>query len=216
MRVAIAGGHGGVARHLTRILHARGDEALALVRRPSHLTDVAADGAEPVLCDLEAIGPRELADALGEADAVVFAAGAGRGSGVARKETVDYGAAVKLIEAAELAGARRYVMVSSFRADPEAPGDDVFDVYLRAKGRADEVLRASGLDYTIVRPASLTDQPGTGHVLLAPDISPPASVPREDVAAVLAAVLSQPSTFGVTTDLASGNVPIVEAVAALG
>ena len=210
MLVAIAGGHGKVALHLARVLRERGDDVRSLIRRPEHADDVREAGGEPVVCDLESASADELVPAVEGADAVVFAAGAGPGSGPERKETVDYGGAVKLIEAAKQAGIARYVIVSSVGADPDAAGDG-FAVYLRAKGRADAALAASGLEYTIVRPGRLTDDSGTGRVRVARD----GEVPREDVAAVLAAVLHEPRTAGLTFDLVGGDAPIDAAVAAL-
>jgi uncharacterized protein YbjT (DUF2867 family) len=156
----------------------------------------------------------DLAAHLDGADAVVFAAGAGPGSGPERKRTVDLGGALKLIDAATAAGVRRYVMVSSIGADPSREGDDTFSVYLRAKGQADVELQASGLDYTIVRPASLTDDPGSGRVRLADHVGG-GSISRADVAAVLAAVLDEPATAGSTFELASGDVPVEQAMASL-
>jgi uncharacterized protein YbjT (DUF2867 family) len=211
MLVAIAGGHGKVALRLARVLRERGDDARSLIRRPEHGDDVREAGGEPVLCDLEAAGEDEVAAAIEGADAVVFAAGAGPGSGPERKETVDYGGAVKLIDAAKRAGISRYVIVSSVGADPNASGDDTFAVYLRAKGKADAALAASGLDYTIVRPGRLTDDPGAGRIRTARD----GEIPREDVAATLAAVLHEPRTAGLTFELVGGDDPVEEAVAAL-
>jgi uncharacterized protein YbjT (DUF2867 family) len=211
MRIAIAGGHGQIALKLTRILSDRGDEIRSLIRNPDHAGDVGEAGAEPVVCDLEAASPDDVAEAIEGVDAVVFAAGAGPGSGPERKETMDYGGAVKLIDAAKRAGISRYVIVSSVGADPAAPGDDTFAVYLRAKGKADAALAASGLDYTIVRPGRLTDAPGTGRVRIGRD----GEIARDDVAATLAAVLHEPRTVGRTFDLVGGDVPIEDAVAAL-
>src|SRR4051794_10245306 len=167
MVVAIAGGHGKIGLRLTRLLSAQGDEVRSLIRRAEQADDVRAAGGEPVVCDLEAVGDDEVAEAVRGAGAIVFAAGAGPGSGQERKRTMDYGGAVKLIAAAGATGIRRYVIVSSIGADPDAPGDDTFAVYLQAKGRADADLAASGLDHTIVRPGGLTDDPGTGRVALA-------------------------------------------------
>src|SRR5919108_4122276 len=163
MRVAIAGGHGQIALRLTRLLRERGDEIRSLIRNPDHADDVREAGAEPVVCDLEAASEEEVDEAVDAADAIVFAAGAGPGSGPERKETMDYGGVVKLIAAAKAQGIRRYVIVSSMGADPSREGDDTFSVYLRAKGKADAELEASGLDHTIVRPGRLTDEPATGR-----------------------------------------------------
>ena len=214
MRVAIAGGHGQIALRLAKLLSQRGDEVVALIRNPDHSDDVRQPGAEPAVVDLEHASVDDVAQAIAGRDAVVFAAGAGPGSGSARKETMDYGGAVKLIAAAKQAGVSRYVIVSSMGADPDAPGDDTFSVYLRAKGRADEAVRASGLDATIVRPGGLTNNPGTGRVSLGESL-PRGQVTRDDVAAVLAAVLDSPNTIGKTLDLIGGDTPVAEAVAAI-
>jgi uncharacterized protein YbjT (DUF2867 family) len=210
MRIAIAGGHGQIALKLTRILSDRGDEIRSLIRNPDHAGDVGEAGAEPVVCDLEAASPDDVAEAIEGVDAVVFAAGAGPGSGPERKETMDYGGAVKLIEAAKASGIRRYLIVSSIGANANAEGGG-FAVYLRAKGRADEAVESSGLDHTILRPVRLTDDPGTGKVVLAEKVSR-GEVPREDVAAVLAAILDEPATIGKTLELTSGATPIPEAI----
>jgi uncharacterized protein YbjT (DUF2867 family) len=211
MLVAIAGGHGQIALRLTRLLSERGDDVRSLIRNPDHADDVREAGGDPVVCDLEAADDQIIANAIDGAQAVVFAAGAGPGSGPQRKGTMDLGGAVKLIAAANAAGIRRYVMVSSIRANPDHPGDDTFSVYLRAKGEADAELAASGLEYTIVRPGGLTDETGTGRVKLGDDVGS-GQIPRDDVAAVLAAVLHEPDTIGRTFELISGDVPIDQAL----
>ena len=213
MRVAIAGGHGQIALRLTRLLSERGDSVTGLIRNPDQADDVRAAGGESVVCDLEAADAAEVADAIRGADAVVFAAGAGPGSGEPRKETMDYGGAAKLIEAARTEGIRRYLMISAMAADPDVPGDG-FAAYLRAKGRADAELAASGLDHTILRPGLLTNDPGTGHVWLAEKVER-GEVTRDDVAAVLAACLSEPATIGRTLELVGGETPVEEAVRSL-
>jgi uncharacterized protein YbjT (DUF2867 family) len=215
MRVVIAGGHGKIALILERLLTQRGDSVAALIRNPDHAADVQAAGAEPVVLDLENASVDQLAPHLDGADAVVFAAGAGPGSGAARKESVDRAAAVLLADAAEAAKVRRYVMISSMGADAEAPddvGDPVFVAYLRAKGAADDDIRArSTLDSTIVRPGVLTDEPGTGRVQIAAHTGR-GSIPRAVVAAVLLAVLDTPGTAGQTFEVISGDTPIADAV----
>ncbi|MFA9430889.1 SDR family oxidoreductase [Egicoccus sp. AB-alg2] len=210
MRVAIAGGHGKIALHLARILARRGDEVRSIVRKEEHFDDLRDAGAQPVLCDLEEADAAALAEAVGEVDAVVFAAGAGPGSGAPRKESVDYGGAVKLVDAARQAGVSRYVMVSSVNADADHPGDEVFDVYLRAKGRADAALADSGLDHTILRPVGLTDDPGTGRITTS--VSRGDKIPREDVAATIAVCLAAPATIGQTYEIATGDTPIADAL----
>jgi len=210
--VVIAGGHGQIALRLARLLSGRGDRVRSLIRNPDHAADVSEAGAEPVVFDLE--GDGDLAAEVQGADAVVFAAGAGPGSGPERKRTVDLGAAVKLIEAAQASGVRRYVMVSSIGADDPASGAEQMRPYLEAKAGADAALVASGLDGTIVRPGVLTNGPGTGLVAAAPKLER-AEIPREDVAAVIAGVLDEPRTIGKTFVVVEGDTPIATALAQL-
>jgi len=214
MKIAIVGGHGKIALMLARLLCDRGDSARCLIRDPAQAADVTAAGGEPVLMDLEHDDDANIDLAVTDCDAVVFAAGAGPGSGAERKETVDYGGAVRTIDAARRSGIDRYVMISSVRADPEAEGDDIFAVYLRAKGRADRVLADSGLAYTILRPVALTDDSGTGRIAVDGG-QLQQSVPREDVAEVIAEVLPDDRTAGLTFELSSGETPIADAIAGL-
>jgi uncharacterized protein YbjT (DUF2867 family) len=217
MDVAIAGGHGKVALRLARLLSGEGHRVRAVIRNHDHAADVEAAGAEPVVLDLEALaGVADLAEAVREADAVVFAAGAGPGSGPERKRTVDFGAAVKLIAAAQSAGVDRYVMVSTMGADDPDASDETMRAYFLAKGEADTALRASDLAWTIVRPGSLTDDPGTGRVAAAEHLGRWGSIPRDDVAAVLAVVLTDGLAVRRTLEVISGDMPIAEALAALG
>lgn len=215
MRVVVAGGHGKIAMRLQRLLVQRGDAAVGLVRNPAHADDLRVVGAEPVLCDLERATAEQVATALAGAEAVVFAAGAGPGSGAERKDTMDRAGAALLADAAERAGVRRYLMVSSMGVDrAEDRGiDPVFAAYLRAKAAAERDLRRrTALAATIVRPGRLTDERGTGRVRLAPSV-PSGPVPRDDVAAVLLALLHTPATAGLTLELVSGPYPIGEQVA---
>jgi len=213
MNVVIAGGHGKVALRLTRRLHDRGDTVRSLIRKPAHAGDVEAAGGRPVVCDLELVSEDELARVIAGADAAMFAAGAGSGSGPDRKWTMDYGGAVKLIEAAKLLGIARYVIVSSMGADPDAEGDD-FAVYQRAKGRADAALQESGLAYTVIRPTRLTDEPGTGKVHIGEGLQR-SEVSRDDVAAVIAASLHSADAIGKTFELTAGETTIDDALAQL-
>ena len=214
MRVAIAGGHGQIALRLAKVLSQRVDEVVALIRNPGHADEVRRTGAEPRVVDLEHASEDDVAQAIDGSDAVVFAAGAGPGSGPERKDTMDYGGAVKLIAAAKHAGVDRYVIVSSMGANAKARGDETFSVYLRAKGRADDAVHASGLEATVVRPGGLTNDAGTGRVRLGESV-PRGQVTRDDVAAVLVAVLDSPNTIGRTVDLIGGDTPVAEAVAAI-
>lgn len=214
MRVVIAGGHGHIALLLEEMLARRGDDPVGIVRNPDHVEDVERTGARAVVLDLESCDAATLADVVSGADAVVFAAGGGPNSGAARKHTVDRGAAVLLADAAELAGVRRYVMISAMgteHADPDS--EDVFQVYLRAKQAADDDLRARDLDWTVVRPGRLVDDPGTGRVQVG-SLSD-GEVPRPDVAAVIAQALTTASTIGTTFDLLAGDQTIEAALAGL-
>ncbi|MFD6039616.1 SDR family oxidoreductase [Streptomyces griseoincarnatus] len=212
MRIVIAGGHGQIALRLERLLAARGDEAAGIIRKPEQADDLRELGAEPIVLDLESASVEEVAEVLKGADAAVFAAGAGPGSGVGRKDTVDRAAAVLFADAAVRAGVRRFVIVSSMGADPEHQGDEVFDVYLRAKGEADAYVRSlDGLDWTILRPGQLTDEPGTGQVRLEAHTGR-GPIPRDDVAAVLAELVDTPATAGLTLELISGSAPVAVAV----
>ncbi|MPY79048.1 MAG: NAD(P)H-binding protein [Actinophytocola sp.] len=216
MRVVIAGGHGKIALRLSTLLSARGDEVVGIVRNPDHTADLADAGARAAVVDLESSGIAEVEDAVRGADAAVFAAGAGPGSGVARKETVDRAAAALFADAAEAAGVRRHVQVSAMaleRADDPDVGE-VFAAYLRAKADAEDDLRARDLDWTILRPGRLTDDAGTGRVHLA-EHTGRADIPRDDVAAVLLALLDEPATTGTTLELIAGDTPIDDAVAAV-
>ncbi|MGY5127760.1 NAD(P)H-binding protein [Streptomyces nigrescens] len=217
MRIVIAGGHGQIALRLERLLAKRGDEVAGIIRRPEQAGDVLAAGAEPVVCDLESASVEDVARHMAGADAAVFAAGAGPGSGIERKDTVDRGATALFADAAEAAGVRRFLVVSSMGADREPPEgtDPVFAAYLRAKGAADADVRArAGLDWTILRPGRLTNDPGTDLVTLA-DAPGRSEVPRDDVAAVLAELLDEPGTIGRTLELIGGDVPVKEAVRAV-
>lgn len=213
MRTVIAGGHGKIALRLERLLAERGDSAVGLIRNPGQADDLRAVGGEPLVLDLESATVEEVADALRNADAAVFAAGAGPGSGPARKQTVDRDGAVLLADAAERAGVRRFLVVSGMGAKADAAYPDPgFRAYLRAKGEADDAVRAhDALDWTVLRPGALTDEPGSGRVHLAPSTGR-GSVPRDDVAAVLVALLDTPGTAGRTLELVSGPTDIAEAI----
>jgi nucleoside-diphosphate-sugar epimerase len=214
MDIVIAGGHGKIALQLERLLADADHDVRGLIRNPEHEADLRAAGAVPVVADLEALDVDELTTLIGSAEAIVFAAGAGPGSGPQRKWTLDYAGAVKLMEVARRNGIDRYVIVSSMGADPEAADDGGFGTYLRAKGQADKKLSESGLAFTVVRPGALTDEPGTGHVSAGPQLDR-GQIPRADVAAALAAVLATSSAVGLTFDLVSGDTPITDAIGAL-
>jgi uncharacterized protein YbjT (DUF2867 family) len=213
MRVVIAGGHGQIALRLEKLLAERGDQAVGIIRKPDQTGKLEALRAEPVVLDLEKSDVDTVAAVLSGADAAVFAAGAGPGSGMERKDTVDRGAAALFAVAAEKAGVRRHIQIGSMGSDnPDAPGlDPTFAVYLKAKKAAEDDLRARDLDWTILRPGALTNDPGTGKVLLS-EKTGRGSVPRDDVAAVIVALLNAPKSIKRTLELISGDASIDEAV----
>lgn len=217
-KTVIAGGHGKIALLLERLLADRGDSVTGLIRNPDHIADLEKAGADAVVVDLEQATVDDVAAHLRGADAVVFAAGAGPGSGAERKDTVDRAAAVLLADAAIAAGVARYVMVSAMGADRRADdegSDPVFAAYLRAKAEADEyVAGLSALKTTIVRPGLLTDDVPTGSVRIAEETGR-GSVTRADVAEVILAVLDSPGTAGRTFELIGGETPVRDAVAAV-
>ncbi|MDO3646505.1 NAD(P)-binding oxidoreductase [Nocardia mangyaensis] len=217
MRIVVAGGHGKIALLLARQLTRRGDRVHALIRDPGQAADIAATGGVPVIYDMERDTPADLAAAVAGSDAVVFAAGAGPGSGAARKYTVDLNGSVQLAEAAEATGVRRFVQISTMGAgSPPAPGtDEVWAAYIDAKTRAEADLRSRELAWTILRPGILTDAEGNGLVTLGAPPIPRGEVPRADVAATLASILVADNTFRRTLELVSGSESIETAVAAI-
>ena len=208
MDVVVAGGHGQIGLRLLRLLADRGDIARGLVRNPAHVPDLEQAGAQAIVFDMEA--EDDFSAAVEGADAVVFAAGAGPGSGAERKKTVDLDAAVKLIDA----GVKRYVMVSAINADHPENAPEQMRPYYDAKSEADRRLQESGLDFTIVRPGLLTNDEGTGLVDAGPEVQR-AEIPRDDVAAVLGEVLIADSAIGKTFNLVAGDTPVDQAVRAL-
>src|SRR5246500_5307635 len=216
-RIVVIGGHGKVALQLARILTERGDEVTSVFRNPDHSDDVAATGAKPVVADIEQLDTNALADLVTGDDAVVFSAGAGGGN-PARTYAVDRDAAIRVIDAARQAGTRRFVMVSYFGAGPDhgVPADNPFFPYAEAKAAADTHLRAGDLDWTVLGPSRLTLEPATGRIAVGREGAEKAEVSREDVALVVAAVLSDDATIGQTIEFNNGDLPIAEALPTSG
>lgn len=208
MKITIVGGHGDIAMLMHPILKRKGHRVRGIIRKEEQAEDLEEVGATPVICDIEK--EDDISDAVGNVDAVLFAAGAGPGSGAERKFTVDRDGAIKLIEAAKKNNISRYVMISAMGLD-EPRGNAVFQAYQQAKAEADEALRTSGLDYTIIKPGRLTDEEGTGRVALAPEL-PRGEVPRQDVAEVLAEIIENPRTSGLELALTEGETPVEQAV----
>jgi len=214
-RVAIIGAHGKIAQQLMRVLYDLGDDFVGVVRNDEHADDVYRLGGEGVLLDIEKATPEDLSAAIAGCDAVVFTAGAGAGSGIERKRTVDYGGSVLSQEAARQAGIRRFVQVSAWGVDaPVDDADPVWKAYVEAKRDADAALRDSGLEWTILRPGGLTTDEGTGRITLG-DSVPRGSIAREDVARLIALTLHEPASAGHQWEVVSGDTPIEDAVRAL-
>jgi len=215
-RVAIVGGHGQVARHLLVELRRSDIDAVALVRKEAYRDEIEHRGAEMRLLDIEQQGADAFAAAFEGCTAVVFAAGGGPDGNIERKRTVDLEGSLKSIEGARAAGIRRFVQVSAIGVDDPLPPDtsDVWRAYVEAKRDADVALRESDLDWTIIRPGRLTDDPATGRVALGSEVRR-GDVPRADVAAVLAAVIDDSATVNRQWNLVSGDVPVAEAVRAV-
>lgn len=213
MKVLVAGANGQTARQLVRMLVEDGHEVRGLIRKEEQVSNVESDGAEAALADLE----QDEADGrIGEAvegcDAIIFAAGAGPGSGNERKETMDRDGAIKFIEAAKQHGTRRYLMLSTMGADDPDSRDEKMQPYMKAKGEADQSLRDSGLDYTVIRPGKLTDDAGTGNIAAAESLGRYDEITREDVARTFAAALETENTYGKTIEILAGDTAIKEAI----
>lgn len=214
--IAIFGGHGKVALTLSRLLVAAGHDVRSIFRNEDHVQDVLATGATPVVADLETSDVPAMAELLHGVEAVVWTAGAGGGS-EARTYAVDRDAAIRSMNATVSAGATRYVMVSYFGAGPDhgVPHDNSFFAYAEAKAAADEYLRGTGLDWTILGPSSLTDDEPTSRIEINDGSVKGGSVDRADVAAVIAGVLELPASYGRIIEFNNGPTPIGEALEGL-
>lgn len=210
MDITVVGAHGSIAQLLHPILIEQGHSVRGIIRKEEQVKTLKDMGVEPVIADIEK--ETDISDAVGEVDAVVFAAGAGPGSGKERKYTVDRDGAIKLMRACHAKGINRYIMVSAMGLD-KPRGNEVFQVYQKAKAEADEALTNSGLNYTIIKPGRLTDEEGTSKVKVG-DLET-GEVPREDVAAVIAASLQNESTYRKSFDLLSGDQSIADALSNL-
>lgn len=213
-RIVIIGGHGKVALLLAPLLTQAHHQVASVSRNPEHAQEVAATGAVPAVADIERLDTDGLSRLLAGHDAVVFSAGAGGGD-PARTYAVDRDAAIRTIDAAAQAGVRRFVMVSYFGAGPDhgVPEGDSFYPYAQAKAAADAHLRSSDLEWTVLGPSRLTLEPATGRIAVGPG-SGKGEVSRGNVALVIAACLSEPSTIGRTIEFNDGPVPVPEALRA--
>lgn len=214
MSVVIAGGHGRIALLVSRLLTDQSRSVTGIIRRPEQVAAVRAAGARPLLLDLATATAEQLAERLTDARSVLFAAGAGLGDAPGKANPVDHDAVLAFADAAELAGVRRFVMLSAMGADPAEhyPADPLVETFLRARGRADEnLLSRAALDCTVVRPSWFRDGPGNGLVELT-EHAGPGEIDRADAAAVLAALVTAPATNPRVLELISGSTPIADAV----
>ena len=211
MRILVIGGHGKVARLLTPLLTARSHAVTSVVRNPDHTADVTADGATALVADVESMDVQALTDLVGGHDAVVWSAGAGGGT-PDRTYGVDRDAAIRSMDAAQAAGVDRYVMVSYFGAGPDhvVPQGDPFFAYAEAKTAADAHLTASALAWTLVRPSRLTDDEATGRIETSRTGADQGSVPRGDVALVVAEVLERAGLAGAVVEFNGGDTPVAQ------
>lgn len=210
-RIAIVGGHGKIALLLAPILAQEDHTVTALIRNPDHARDVESAGATPVVADVENLDTDGIAEVIAGHDAVVWTAGAGGGN-PARTRAVDQDAAIRSMEAARQAGVRRYVMLSYCGAGPDHGVDpsNPFHAYAEAKAAADEHLRGTDLDWTVLGPSSLTLDPPTGKIQVGREGS--GQVSRANVARVIAATLAANATVGRTIEFHDGETPIDEAI----
>ena len=214
MKVGIVGGHGQIALLLGKLLADRGDVVLGVIRNPAQVDDLQTAGVGPILLDLEEAESSDLAEVFSGLDAVVFAAGAGPGSTKERKATVDRDASNKSVRAAEAAGVSRFLQIGSMGAANPPDDDGIFSHYLRAKAAAEQTLELSGLDWVILRPGGLSDDPPTGRVELGVRV-PRGSIPRSDVAGLLVGLLDRPTISKMVLEATSGGVGIAEALDAV-
>lgn len=215
MKITIIGGHGKIALLASTQLAQRGDTVTSIIRNPDHVEDVSATGATALLLDVESATAAEMAEAFAGSEAIIWSAGAGGGS-PDRTYAVDRDAAIRAMNAAELAGAKRFIMVSFLTASTEylVPLDDPFYPYMAAKIAADEHLRGSGLDYTILGPGVLTLEEATGTLNSTPDPAAKNPTSRANTALAIVAALDEPSSIGKTINFADGDTPVAQVMAA--
>ncbi len=214
MRIAIVGGHGQIALKATELLISAGHEVTSVIRRPEQVTEIEGLSAQAQICDIGTADAAELAAAIAGADALVFAAGAGPGSTIEAKRSIDLGGSLKAIDACLEIGIRRFVQISFIGVTNPVPEgtDPVFAAYWDGKREADEALISSGLDYTIVKPGGLTDVPATGTGEVGADSPRGATTSRGNVAEFIRLVLEEPRTVGMSLDIRDGDTPLKDAL----
>lgn len=216
MKVLVVGANGQIGKTLVSLIQQSDSiEAKAMIRKPEQASFFENLGAETVLVDLED-DTEKIAEAATDVDAIVFAAGSGPKTGADKTILIDLDGAVKTIEAAKQANVKRFVLISSYDTTRKAiqEADESMAPYVAAKHYADDWLRRTDLDYTIVHPGGLTNDSATGKIEAAESVNP-SSVPRDDIAHVLLACLEDSSTIGKEFQVIAGDTPVKEAIASL-
>lgn len=214
MNVLIIGANGQIGRQLTELLHhSKEHQATAMVRKEEQAELLKQSGIKTALADLEGT-VESLTEAAGGSDAIIFSAGSGGKTGYDKTLLIDLDGAAKTIEAAEKAGVERFIMISAIQAHVRENWNEAIKPYYAAKHYADKILQGSSLNYTIIRPGRLENEPGTGQISAASDLER-GSIPREDVAKTASAALTEKNTYYRAFDLVSGDVPITEALKGL-
>ncbi|ATH94604.1 SDR family oxidoreductase [Bacillus glycinifermentans] len=214
MKVFIVGANGQIGKHLTSMLKESSEHQVrAMVRSEEQAETLKRSGIETALANLEGT-VHEIAEAAKGCDAIVFTAGSGGKTGADKTLLVDLDGAAKTIEAAEKAGIQRFIMISVLQAHHRENWNEAIKPYFVAKHYADKILERSSLTYTIIRPGGLLNEPGTGKIKAAENLER-GTIPREDVAATVAAALSEERTFRRSFDLLSGETAIAEAIKAI-
>ncbi|MCP3030986.1 SDR family oxidoreductase [Halobacillus sp. A1] len=207
MKVLVAGANGNTGRLLIKYLKQDGHEPYGMVRKEEQKSTIEKLGGTPVLADLT----KDVGHAIKGMDAVIFAAGSGSSTGPEQTEAVDRDGAINLVKHTENLGIKKFVMLSSMSADESSQAEGNFKTYLEMKAQADEYLRGTELDYTIVRPGALTDNEGTSKINVGEKVER-GEIPRSDVAKTMIAAIQEPNAYHKTFELISGDTQIEEAL----
>ncbi|MGG1885012.1 SDR family oxidoreductase [Priestia megaterium] len=210
MKVLVVGANGTTGKQVVeKVANSKQHEAYAMIRDEKQADALKKLGANVVLADLE----QDVSDALRVMDAVIFAAGSGGHTGDKKTIAVDQNGAKNIIDEAKNQGVKRFVMLSSMGTDAPEQGPEGLQLYLRAKAIADEYLKQSNLQYTIVRPGTLSNDQATGKIDINNDIEDKSqTIPRADVATVLVECLNEEATIGKTFEMLAGETEIEKAI----
>lgn len=207
-KVFVVGAHGHVGKQMVEKLGKQGYVTLAGVRNENQFDEYKdMENVEPTLFDLTS-SPEDMTTAFkqSDAEAIVFSAGSGGATGDDMTLSIDLDGAIKTMIAAKNSGIQRYVMVSAFGADDRSlwPNSGLPGYYV-AKHYADEYLKNSGLDYTILRPTALTNEPETRKITLGDKYVSGMNIPRADVANSVVEILGDNNTVNNIYEITSGD-----------